>query len=226
MTLLTGWPLEIKVEAILHGQGMDPQVVHSSKPLLLASAERALAEGLSLLHPTTLLREIGVREHRHNRILFENGAEMTGPLVARHLAGALRVFAVLCTIGPELENEVSRLLGEESLYALALDGLGNAAVEELSQQVCAHIGEQILSSNLTASTPLSPGSADWPVEIGQREIFGLLDASKAGISLTFSGMMIPKKSMSFVVGIGPDMSQTGLCEICSLKDTCRYHHDH
>jgi hypothetical protein len=225
MTLLTGWPLEIQVEAILHGQGMDSQVVHSSKPLLWTVAERAHQEGVSLLHPTALLREIGVREHRHNRILFENGNELTGPQVARHLAGAERVFAVVCTIGPELENEVSRLLGDDSLYALALDGLGNAAVEELSQQVCAHIGEQIQSSGLTTSTPLSPGSADWPVDIGQREIFSLLDASKAGISLTFTGMMIPRKSMSFVVGIGPDMNQTGLCEICSLKDTCRYHHD-
>jgi hypothetical protein len=224
MTLFSGWPFEIGVDDILRGQGMDPQIVHSSKPMLAAAAERALMEGLKLVQPVAMLRESGIREHRHNRIICEEGDELTGPLVARHLGGAVRFIAVVCTIGPELETMVSHLLGEDSLYALALDGLGNAAVEALSQQICAHIGEQILTSNLTASTPLSPGNPEWPVEIGQPEIFALLEPSKAGITLTSGGMMLPKKSMSFVVGIGPEMSATGQCVICSLKDTCRYQH--
>jgi len=224
MTLITGWPLEISLEAIMRGEGMDLQAVRSRKPALVAAAERALVEGLPLIHPAAILREVGVKEHRHNRILLENGEALTGPLVADHLGGAQRLVAVVCTIGPALETEVSRLLNEDPPYALALDGLGNAAVETLSQEICSHIGGQILTSGQTASTPLSPGIPDWPVEIGQREIFSLLNPSKAGIRLTTGGMMVPKKSVSFVVGIGPAMSQTGLCLICSLKETCRYQH--
>lgn len=224
MTVLTGWPLQISVDDILRGQGADPQIVHSRKPMLAAAAERARADGQSLVHPVALTREYGVREHRHERVILENDARLTGPLVTRHLAGAQRLIAVICTIGSELENTVSRLLGEDSLYALALDGLGNAAVEILSQQICAHLGVQTQTEALTASTPLSPGSPEWPVEIGQEEIFALLEPSKAGVTLTSGGMMVPKKSMSFVVGIGPDMSQTGLCTMCSLSETCRYQH--
>jgi hypothetical protein len=225
MTLLTAWPLEIGESDILRGQGMDPASTHGVKPALQAAAERARMEGTCLLHPTAILREFGVRDHRHERIRLEEDGLLTGPLVARHLARSERVVAVLCTIGSELEDAVSRLLMDEPVYALALDGLGNAAVELLSQQICAHIGEQILPTNMTASTPLSPGSPEWPVEIGQPEIFRLLDAPRADIRLTSGGMMIPKKSMSFVVGIGTDMSQEGMCVICSLKDTCRYQHD-
>ena len=224
MTLITGWPLEISVDDILRGQGADPQIVHSSKPMLAAAAERARMEGQSLVHPVCLTREIGVRAHHHERIILENDARLTGPLVTRHFAGAQRLVAVVCTIGSELENAVTRLLGEDSLFAFALDGLGNAAVEILSQKICAHIGMQIQSEDMTASTPLSPGSPEWPVETGQGQIFALLEPSRAGIELTSGGMMIPKKSMSFIVGIGPDMSQTGLCAICSLKQTCRYQH--
>ncbi len=224
MTLLSGWPLEISVDDILRGQGMDPQIIHSGKPMLAAAAERAQQEGLKYIHPVAMLREVGIREHRHNRILCEEGDELTGPLVARHFSGAERLIAVVCTIGLELETMVNNLLGGDSLYALALDGLGNAAVEVLSQQICAHIGERILPGNLTASTPLSPGNPEWPVEIGQPEIFALLEPTKAGITLTSGGMMVPKKSMSFVVGIGPEMSTAGLCVICSMKDTCRYQH--
>jgi hypothetical protein len=103
-----------------------------------------------------------------------------------------------------------------------LDGLGNAVVELLAQQVCVNIAVQ---ECMQASTPLSPGNPEWPVEVGQPQIFSLLDPARAGISLTSGGMMLPKKSISFIVGLGLEMSQANLCEVCSLKETCRYQHD-
>ena len=224
MNIITDLQLSLSVDEILRGQGADPQIVHAGKPRLIQAAERALAEGGSLLHPVALTHEVDVKFHRHDRILLKGGAELTGSLVARHLAGAQRVVAALSTIGPELEEAVSHHLSADPLYGLALDGLGNAAVEMLAQQVCARLGEQVLLEGLQASTPLSPGNPEWSVEIGQPQIFALLDPAQAGISLTSGGMMLPKKSVSFIVGIGTEMSQANLCEVCSLKETCRYQH--
>ncbi len=225
MTLLSGWPLEISVDEILHGQGADPAIVRTAKPMLMVNAQRACTEGLDLIHPVALTREIGVRKIRQGQVDLEDDFSLTGTLVSHHLAGAQRIVAVVCTIGMELERTVSSLLENDPLYALALDGLGNAAVENLSQQICAYIGEQIGENNLNATTPLSPGNPGWPVDVGQPEIFSLLDASLAGISLTSGGMMVPKKSISFIVGIGPSMSTEAVCTLCSLEETCRYRHD-
>jgi hypothetical protein len=216
--------IQPSTDDVLRGQGLDPETVRTGKKTLLALSERAQAEGLSLLHPVAFTRELSVSEHRHEKILLGNGARLTGPLVTRHLSGADQVVAVICTIGSEVEETVARLFGEDPAYALALDGLGNAAVEMLAQQVCEHLGLQAKTAGLTVSTPLSPGSPEWPAEIGQPQIFALANAGEAGIRITSGGMMIPKKSLSFVVGIGPDMSQTGLCDLCSLKETCRYRH--
>jgi hypothetical protein len=224
MTILSGWPLEISIEEIIRGQGMDSKIVLTGKPTLVAAAKRASKEGMNLLHPVAIFQEMGIREHRHNRIILENAVELNSAMVASHLVNAQRIFAVICTIGYELEDKVSELLGVDPPFALALDGLGNAAIEVLSQKICAHIGEQILVGDLTASTPLAPGNPGWPMEIGQPEIFLLLEPSKCGVTLTGSGMMVPKKSMSFVIGIGPDMPGESSCFICSLKDTCRYQH--
>jgi hypothetical protein len=222
MNIITDLQLSPVVDDILRGQGADPKLVRTGKPRLMVSAERALTEGSCLLHPVALTSEVLVRDHRHERILLEGGVSLTGPLVARHLAGAQRVVAAICTIGPDLENAVTHQLGEDPLYALALDGLGNAAVENLAQQVCGRIGEQVQAEGLQASTPLSPGNPEWPVEVGQPQIYSLLDPARAGIRLTSGGMMLPKKSISFIVGLGPAMAQTNLCEVCSLKETCRY----
>ncbi|MGB8213288.1 MAG: hypothetical protein WCE68_06990 [Anaerolineales bacterium] len=222
MNTITDWQLSLGVDDILRGQGADPQVVRAGKPLLMAVAERAITQGVGLIHPIALTHTLVVRQHRHTRILLEGGATLTGPLVTRHLAGAQRVVAAVCTIGPELEGAITQWLPEDPAYAMALDGLGNAAVEILSQQVCGRIAEQVQVEGLQASTPLSPGNPEWAVGIGQPQIFALLDPSEAGITLTSGGMMIPKKSVSFVLGLGSEMSQAGLCEVCSLKDTCRY----
>ncbi|HEX7620781.1 MAG TPA: hypothetical protein VF359_06230, partial [Anaerolineales bacterium] len=112
----------------------------------------------------------------------------------------------------------------DPLLGIAFDGLGNAAVEILGQQVCRRIGERAEAAGLTTSTPLSPGEPEWPVEVGQPQIFALVDPSQVGIKLTSGGMMIPKKSISFVVGIGPEMARTDLCDLCSLRERCRYRH--
>jgi len=224
MNLSTDWKFPLTADDILRGQGADPQIVRSSKPSLLKAAERALSEGLDLIHPKSLTSEVAVREHRHDRILLAGGMVLTGPLVTHQLSGAQRVVTVVCTIGTELENTTAHLFSEDPLYALALDGLSNAAVESLAQQVCGYIAKQVEGEGLQASSPLSPGNPEWPVEIGQPQIFSTLDPSKAGVRLTSGGMMIPKKSVSFVVGLGVEMSQANMCTVCSLKETCRYQH--
>ena len=40
-------------------------------------------------------------------------------------------------------------------------------------------------------------------------------------------MMVPKKSTSLVIGVGPDVEHTGeTCDYCSMAATCRYRQEH
>lgn len=215
--------LSVEVSDILRGQGADPEKIRNRRPTLVNAAERAHAQGLPLIHPIALVREVPVIKHIHGSILLDDSARLTGPLVTAHLAGAQSISAVLVTIGAELEETSTLLFKTDPLLALALDGLGNAAVEHIGQQVCRRIGEQAQRNGLTVSTPLSPGEPDWPVEVGQPQIFTLIDGANVGIRVTPSGMMIPKKSISFVVGIGQEMSRIEPCFVCSLRESCRYH---
>ena len=224
MELLEGFDFNLSEDDVLRGEGADPAIVRARKPALLKAASAALHEGLVNLHPVALIHMTRVVEHRHERMLLQGGKELTGSLVVRHLAGAEQVTLAVCTIGQELEELASTWMEKNPLLGVALDGLGNAAVEILGEQVCVRIGEKAQSAGLTISTPLSPGEPEWPVEVGQPQIFALLDRSRVGIKLTSGGMMVPKTSISLVVGIGPEMVQTDLCMLCSLSERCRYHH--
>ena len=220
MELWTDFTFTLGLDDILRGEGADPETVRAKRPALVKAASAAGHQGFTKIKPVAVVQEAKVIEHRHERILLEGGKTLTGPLVARHLAGAERVAAVVCTLGPALEEYAASL--DDLVLALALDGLGNAAVEAVAQQVCGRLAERAQARGMETSTPLSPGEAEWPVEIGQPQVFALAEPSRAGIRLTEGGMMVPKKSISFVTGIGKKMSQIHPCEACSLNEICRY----
>jgi len=222
MPLLRDWDLSLDVDQVLRAQGADPAVIRARRPALVDAAEQALQEGLAYLAPVAAYRELAVESLRHER-LFLTGGVLTGPLVAQHLRSAQQVVVLACTIGEALERVISEAMSEDPVRGLALDGLGSAAAEGLAAAAAAHFEDQARAQGLHTTIPLSPGMVGWPVEEGQAEIFSLVDGGEAGISLTSGGMMVPRKSISLVLGVGKDVAAAGkACDFCNLRETCRY----
>jgi hypothetical protein len=111
----------------------------------------------------------------------------------------------------------------DPLNGLALSGVGSAAVEALTAAVCHHFEERAAIKGLGSTIPINPGLEGWSLQEGQKQIFGLLDSEVKGIRLLPSGMMTPRKSLSFVIGLGPDVSISGSpCDYCDMRDSCRF----
>lgn len=218
------WPLTITIDDVLRGQGTDPRVVHTRSPALVDIAGQALQAGQAYLHPQAVMRQSKVLSSHHAGLQTEHG-RLNSPTIAHLLGSASHVVGVVCTIGADLEQLIGRTLSTDAALAHALDGLANAAVEQLTVRLCTHIAEQAAGQGWQASTPFSPGVSDWPVDTGQRELFSLVDASSIGVHLSPAGLMSPLKSASFMVGLGREMDQSPPCSICTLRDRCHYHHD-
>jgi len=222
MALLSSWVLDLSTDDVLRGQGADPAVIRSRRPGLVALAERALESGRSLLQPRVAYSRLKASGLRHERLMLDGGV-LQGPLIAQHLAAAEHVAVMVCTIGERIEAEVARTMDDDPSYALALDGLGSAAVEALAAAACRQFEAEAVAAGLKVSLPLSPGMIGWPVPEGQAQIFALIDAGEAGVRLTESGMMVPRKSLSLVLGQGAALEAAGsACAFCSLQATCRY----
>lgn len=146
-----------------------------------------------------------------------------GTLVARALAGATQVALAICTIGPALEERVRELFATgDPLRAMALDGAGVAALGLVSQIVGERICEEAAARGLRTGMRVSPGQEGWPLE-QQRALFDLLPAEQIGVRLNESCLMIPQKSVSFVVGLGPHMRADAVaCDFCSKREHCRW----
>lgn len=220
--------MDLDIDAVLRGQGAEPCVIRKRNPQLVDIAQRALEETMPLLEPRTIFQDLEVEKFRHEQLLLDGGSRLSGKLIAEHLRPAVRVIVILCTIGEALEEYATRVASEDIVYSLALDGVGSAAVELLANNACRYFEEQALETGMQTSIPLSPGMMGWSVEVGQPEVFKILQPSQVGVRLSEFGLMIPRKSLTMVLGLGETMSAGGrTCDYCAMRETCRYqdHYD-
>jgi hypothetical protein len=215
--------LNINVDAVLRGQGADPEIIRSRSPRLVETAERALEAARKLLEPQVLIRELAVTSIRHDRLELDDGKKLSGALVTGHLVGARSIKAVVCTVGSGIDEYASEAMEDDIVLGLAVDGVGSAAVEALANAVCREIELEAAARNFQSTIPLSPGMIGWGVEEGQPIIFDLMDPAKIGIKLTPYNLMIPRKSLSMIIGLGPSInSDERICDYCAMRETCRY----
>lgn len=213
------WIGELGADQALWGQGADAARVRSRSPHLVATAERAARDGATLVEPRVAYRILTVRSREPGRIGLSTGS-LTGPLVSRRLAGASSVALLVVTIGPRLETRVSRMFGRDLPYAMALDGLGSAAVENVARSARRFLAERS-GGNATAS--IAPGMEGWPLGPGQKEIFRLIGPDAAGVRLTAEGFLLPRKSLSLVIGLGAATCDDGeICDSCASRPRCRH----
>jgi hypothetical protein len=180
-----------------------------------------LDEAQALLAPAALYITLPVRDFRHQQVTLDGGTVFTGSLVARALAGATQVYLVVCTIGPALEERMDDLFAAgDAVQAMALDGAGTAALGEVSGMVVARLRAEASAHGLGSGMRASPGQEGWPIE-QQQVFFGLIPAQEIGVQLTNSCLMLPRKTVSFVIGLGPEMRPDAVtCDFCSKRERC------
>ncbi len=223
MPQLNNLSIAVDADAVLRAQGGDPEIIRARRPEFAELADYALSEAQSVLEPRVIYERRAVKDVLHNRLRLEDGVELKGPLVVEHLAPAAEVIAILCTVGSGIESMTHNAFSTDPIYGLALDAVGSATVEALSVAACRHFELEAQAQGIGSSVPLSPGMDDWPVGEGQPQLFELLPAQEIGVSLTDGCLMQPAKSLTLVLGIGPNVNAKGIvCDYCAVRNTCRY----
>jgi len=217
MQRLTGVCLSLTVEDVLEGQGIAPDRARSA---IMASAQEILSDLPNLLDPAAVYDVVSVQDFHHRTIELEHGEALEGPLAARALAGAEKVALAVCTIGPALEARIKQLFAEDPVRAMALDGAGTAALRKISGAVIAKLEEIAADHDWGLGMRAQPGQEGWSIW-QQQVIFKRLPTDDIGVHLTDSCLMIPRKSVSFAIGMGPHMRPDAVaCDFCSKRERC------
>ena len=97
-------------------------------------------------------------------------------------------------------------------------------IEVLCDTIDAQFREEYKKQGLFLTTRYSPGYGDLPIGI-QRDFIRLLDTvRRIGLNVSDSGIMIPRKSVTAIIGISEtEKKQEKLgCKGCNLVKACRF----
>ncbi|HPG40831.1 MAG TPA: vitamin B12 dependent-methionine synthase activation domain-containing protein [bacterium] len=146
----------------------------------------------------------------------------TEKIITVQMKKAVAVAVFLCTIGPGMENWSRQLIDNgDYLKGYIVDAVASEAVEQAVEQTHNYLEAQMRELGLGITNRYSPGYCNWPVA-EQHLLFSLLPPGYCGIRLTETALMIPIKSVSGIIGIGPDVKRRGYaCNLCDDKQ-CIY----
>lgn len=161
-------------------------------------------------------------EKKTGEILANPPVTLCGQSILKHLRQAISVAVVAVTIGDEIEKKITEYFGQgRYTEALLLDAAASAAVEQATDQVNNIISKHANKEGLTAIARFSPGYGDWSIQ-SQPEILKLAQARQIGIDITSSYMLIPRKSVTAIIGLTPAENKSTLqacasnnCNNCS-----------
>ena len=147
-----------------------------------------------------------------------------GKDIARLLEGCSEAVFMALTLGAELERVLMKQEVTDMSDALVLDICASAAVEAAADDFERKLSAELKSEDKYLTNRFSPGYGDFALS-HQRPVLELLNASRAaGITLTPSQLMVPRKSVTAVMGICSDVREKvlGGCGMCPLKSRCSY----
>ena len=143
-----------------------------------------------------------------------------------------QVILMAVTLGSETERLLRTAQARSMGEAVILDAAAGAAVENVCDNLCRDLEAQFSPRFLTDR--FSPGYGDFPFS-QQRAFFDLLDITRRigdllditrriGVSLTESGLMLPQKSVTALMGLAdtPQEHRHRGCASCRLFATCSF----
>jgi hypothetical protein len=174
-----------------------------------------------LVRPRVLYSTRKVEEAGKGPAALEGGVSLKSGKLSKTLAGCQSATVFLATIGGEIDTVIKDLSDDNKLSdAYIYDAIGSVAVEAAVNDFQNKFDLSLADSGKSTTLRFSPGYCDWNIK-EQTKIFDVLDGKAAGVSLSPSFLMNPRKSVSGVFGIapGPAQERPSPCTMCS-RESC------
>ncbi|MFO0928341.1 MAG: vitamin B12 dependent-methionine synthase activation domain-containing protein [Gemmataceae bacterium] len=193
-------------------------------PRVQATLEHWIAEAAARAEPKAIYQVFPVAQvdKRHVAVVTARGpAEFRGA-IGEFLGPVEWLALFVSTAGPGVERLASELMAEgDHLGGLIVNAVGAERAEAAEAAVIAELTEQATPAGMVLTLPYSPGYCGMAIT-EQRTLFTAIDATSIGVRLSPDCMMVPLKSVSGLIGLGPDgvlAARVSPCDRCTMH-TC------
>lgn len=214
-----GQPIEVPQRQLLRRIGCSETVRPSTRTLRgLRTAAAAVVEHA---RPAATWRSYPVRtgQVERGRALVDGRIVLQSKKLARVLDHCVRMYVFVVTLGAELDALIEKSLRRRQHFGLLLDTAASLAAEHEADRLMDRLGGA-LGPGMGLTSRYSPGYCDWALH-EQRKLYALLPKYPAGTELSPDHLMSPRKSVSGIVGVGPDQAVSRLgcaCHSCTRSD--------
>ena len=141
-----------------------------------------------------------------------------GKIILRQLRGSVAYALFVCTSGTAFEQYQQQLKRQGDMVRVFIaDSLGSVIAEKCADQMERHLQAEIDKLHWLHTNRFSPGYCGWHVS-QQQLLFPLFQGHTCGVRLTDSSLMVPIKSVSGIIGLGPDVRHLDYsCGLCDFK---------
>ncbi|MFC1652269.1 vitamin B12 dependent-methionine synthase activation domain-containing protein [Planctomycetota bacterium] len=148
-----------------------------------------------------------------------------GARIGRHLKASTGIACFVATLGLAFEEWSKGFFKQDDPYQGYLsDTIGSVLVESVADWLEQQLQDELHTHELKRTNRVSPGYCQWPVA-EQHKLFGFFPKGFCGITLTDSSLMVPMKSISGVMGTGPDVKRRDYaCNICDMVNCMMRRH--
>lgn len=203
LSVLRDIPLAVDPDEVLRFQGYK-RGIDVPDPDVRALFEEALALGRALMEPRAAIRWTALSGRGDDTLTLDDELTFTVPGIARAWGAVTEVAGAIVTIGDALERRVAELWDARELpLAAMLDSVGSGAVESLAEYLNDLLCQQGIARGTRVTNRISPGYGGWDVA-EQPLLFRLVGGEPIGVGLNDACFMTPGKTITLLVGAGPD----------------------
>lgn len=213
-------PLKIDRKQWLHRMGVNIEgndwTQGIANPEIESLMNQMNASEKKLLHaamPQGIFKFLKLDESGKRTIGFEGGA------IGKHLEGCREVIIMGATLGTQMDQLIRTSQIRDMAEAVILDSGASILIE----QICDGLEEQIKdTTDMYLTGRYSPGYGDYPIEAQSRLVRALDAQRKIGLTVNESHIMIPRKSVTAIIGASdhPVSGYLATCEECTIRDKC------
>lgn len=153
------------------------------------------------------------------RVMDISDISLEGFSIQKHLEGCMQAAVMAVTLGAGIDGLLRREQVRDMASAVVIDCGASLYIEE----ACDIFAEVIRTeTGLFTTSRFSPGYGDYPLYC-QEDVLHYVDGQrKIGINITDDYLMVPRKSVTAIVGLAdhPVAGRLATCGECVLKDKC------
>lgn len=193
-----------------------------------AELEQMMAEVQQIAQPRYTYRIFQCQGDAGSKMIKVQGTDLalSGKSIYHHLKNAQSVAMLAATLGIEVERQIRKYELTAMSKALILDACCTAYIEQICDLAECEI-EEAVAGKYTLNRRFSPGYGDLPMDV-QPDLLAVLEADRRlGINLSESMLMMPRKSVSAVIGLFEDEKlarprRKSSCSDCSMVQDCGF----